>query len=382
MTIRSRDFDTCVHAAKDSDPLTGAVVKPIHTASTYEQKAPAEHLGYDYSRADNPTREAYEKALAAVEVAQHGLAFSSGLAAEQAVIQLLDPGAEVIVCDDVYGGTGRMFRTLFAKYDLKFHFVDMSNLDNVAAALNEKTRLVWVESPTNPLLKVIDVVGVAKLLKGKDCQFLVDNTFASPVFQSPLELGASIVLHSSSKYIGGHSDLIGGALMVNDPKLFQSLKYVQFAAGAIPSPMDCHLFHRSLSTLAIRMKKHEENAFAVAEFLETHPKVDVVFYPGLESHPQHAIAKEQMRGFSGIVSFKLKGNYEDVKTFLAKLRMFRLAESLGCVESLVNHPEKMTHASVPEKMREHLGIDSQLLRLSVGIESSESLVSDLQNALN
>lgn len=381
MSIRPTDFDICVHAAKKSEPRTGAVVAPIFTASTYEQSSPAEHKGYDYSRADNPTREAYEQALAACEGSKFGLAFSSGLAAEQAVIQLLNPGDEVVVCDDVYGGTGRMFRTLFAKYDLKFHFVDMSDLANVKAAMNSNTKLIWIESPTNPLLKIIDIPATCALVKGTQAKVLVDNTFASSVFQSPLELGADIVLHSSSKYIGGHSDLIGGALVVKDEALFKELKYVQFAAGSIPSPMDCYLFHRSLSTLAVRMRQHEENAFEVARFLESHPKVDVVYYPGLESHPQHAVARNQMRGFSGMVSFKMKGNYSDVTTFLSKIKMFRLAESLGCVESLVNHPARMTHASVPEKMREHLGIDDQLLRLSIGIESAASLIEDLKAAL-
>ena len=381
MTVDPKSFTTAVHAGAKPEPTTGAIMAPIFMTSTYVQEEPGVHKGYDYSRADNPTREAYERALAELEGAKHGLAFSSGLAAEQAIIQLLEPGARVVVSDDVYGGTGRLFRRLFAKYNIDFQFVDFAKDDELKAALTPATRLVWVETPSNPTMKVIDIRKMAKLAKERGALLVVDNTFASPIFQQPLALGADIVVHSTTKYIGGHSDMIGGALMVSDPQLHQQLKFVQFAAGAVPAPLECFLQHRSVKTLAVRMQQHERNAQAVAEFLAGHKKVKRVYYPGLKTDPGHALAREQMRGFSGMVSFDHAGSYQEVVGFFKKLQVFSLAESLGGVESLVNHPEKMTHASVPEELRRKLGIGPQLIRLSVGIEAAEDLVQDLKQAL-
>jgi cystathionine beta-lyase/cystathionine gamma-synthase len=372
-----------VHAGTEPEPRTGAIMTPIFMTSTFVQEAPGVHKGYDYSRADNPTREAHEKALAQIERgAKYALAFSSGLAAEQAIIQLLNPGDRILVCDDVYGGTGRLFRRLFAKYNLDFQFIDMSEMHEVKKAATPNTKLIWVESPTNPTMKVIDVQAMSSLAKSVGARLVVDNTFASPVFQSPLLMGADIVMHSSTKYIGGHSDMIGGALMMADKSLHEQLKFVQFAAGAVPSPFESFMFLRSIKTLAVRMEQHAKNAQAVAEFLENHPKVKRVYFPGLKSHPQHELAKKQMSGFSGMVSFDMNGTYEDVVGFLKKLKVFALAESLGGVESLVNHPEKMTHASVPEELRKKLGIGPTLLRLSVGIEDAADLIADLDQALS
>ncbi len=382
MSIRSEDFTKVVHAGVEPDPRTGAIMTPIFQTSTYVQSAPNEHKGWDYSRAGNPTRDALETAFAALEGAKYGLAFSSGLAAEQAIIQILNPGDHVLVCDDVYGGTGRLFRRLFAKYGLEFEFIDMTKMENIAKAIKPSTRMIWVETPTNPLLKVIDIAATAKLAKQAKALLVVDNTFASPIYQSPFELGADIVMHSTTKYIGGHSDIIGGAVMVNDDKLHEEIKFVQFAAGAVPGPFEAFLLLRSIKTLAVRMAKHSENAMEVAKFLSQHKKVESVFFPGLPSHPQHELAKKQMRGFSGMVSFNLKGSYEQVVTTLQKMKVFSLAESLGGVESLVNHPEKMTHASVPEAMRKHLGIGPNLIRLSCGIEGTSDIIADLEQALS
>jgi cystathionine beta-lyase/cystathionine gamma-synthase len=286
------------------------------------------------------------------------------------------------VCDDVYGGTGRLFRRLFAKYNLDFQFIDMANMDEVKKAATANTKLIWVESPTNPTMKVIDIQAMSAVAKSVGAKLVVDNTFASPVFQSPLLMGADIVMHSSTKYIGGHSDMIGGALMMTDKALHEQLKFVQFAAGAVPSPFESFMFLRSIKTLAVRMEQHAKNAQAVAEFLEKHPKAKRVYFPGLKSHPQHELAKKQMSGFSGMVSFDMNGTYDDVVKFLKKLKVFCLAESLGGVESLVNHPEKMTHASVPEELRKKLGIGPTLLRLSVGIEDTADLIADLDQALS
>lgn len=372
-----------VHAGTEPEPTTGAIMTPIFMTSTFVQEAPGVHKGYDYSRADNPTREAHEKALAQIERgAKYALAFASGLAAEQAIIQTLNPGDRILVCDDVYGGTGRLFRRLFAKYNLDFQFIDMADLEEVRKAATANTKLIWVESPTNPTMKVIDIKAMAGIAKSVGAKLVVDNTFASPVFQSPLLMGADIVMHSSTKYIGGHSDMIGGALMMTDKSLHEQLKFVQFAAGAVPSPFESFMFLRSIKTLAVRMEQHAKNAQAVAEFLEKHKKVKRVYFPGLASHPQHEIAKKQMSGFSGMVSFDMNGSYDDVVKFLKKLKVFCLAESLGGVESLVNHPEKMTHASVPEELRKKLGIGPTLLRLSVGIEDTADLIADLDQALS
>lgn len=382
MAIDKSFFTTAVHAGAHPEKVTGAVMPPIFMSSTFAQEAPGEHKGFDYSRAGNPSRDGYEEALAALEGAKHGLAFASGLAAEQAVAQLLNPGARILVCDDVYGGTGRLFRKLYAKYNLDFNFIDMTNTADVkAAAAAGKVDMIWVETPTNPTMKIIDIRAMAKIAKEKNAILVVDNTFATPLFQSPLKLGADIVVHSTTKYIGGHSDVIGGALMTSSEDLHQQLRFIQFAAGAVPSPFECFLLHRSVKTIAIRMTQHEKNALAVAEFLSTHKKMKKVYYPGLTKDPGHNLAKEQMSGFSGMVSFDHVGNYSDVVSFLKKLKVFTLAESLGGVESLVNHPEKMTHASVPEDLRKKLGIGHSLVRLSCGIEAADDLIADLKQAL-
>jgi cystathionine gamma-lyase len=382
MAIDKSFFTTAVHAGAHPEKVTGAVMPPIFMSSTFAQESPGEHKGFDYSRAGNPSRDGYEEALAALEGAKHGLAFASGLAAEQAVAQLLNPGARILVCDDVYGGTGRLFRKLYAKYNLDFNFIDMTNLAEVKAAASAgPVDLIWVETPTNPTMKIIDIRAMAKIAKEKKAILVVDNTFATPLFQSPLKIGADIVVHSTTKYIGGHSDVIGGALMTSNDELHQQLRFIQFAAGAVPSPFECFLLHRSVKTIAIRMTQHEKNALAVAEFLSTHKKMKKVYYPGLAKDPGHNLAKEQMSGFSGMVSFDHTGSYGEVVSFLKKLKVFTLAESLGGVESLVNHPEKMTHASVPEDLRKKLGIGHSLVRLSCGIEASDDIIADLKQAL-
>lgn len=380
--VDPRFFTSAVHAGVEIEPTTGAVMPPIFLSSTFAQAEPG-HLkrGFDYSRAGNPTREGLEKALAELEGARHAHAFASGLAAEQAIIQYLEPGARVIVSDDVYGGTGRLFRRLYAKYGFDFQFIDMTSDEELKRALSPNTRLVWIETPTNPMMKVVDIRKLAKAAKSVGALSVVDNTFASPINQSPLELGADVVLHSATKYLGGHSDIIGGCVMTSDDKLHEHFKFVQLAAGAVPAPFDCYLLHRSLKTLAVRMQQHEKNAKAVAEFLSGHKKVKQVYYPGLATDPFHGLAKEQMRGFSGMVSFDHAGSYSDVVRFFQKLKVYTLAESLGGVESLVNHPERMTHASVPEELRRKLGIGPGLVRLSCGIEAPEDLVKDLQQAL-
>ncbi len=382
MSINPTDFTKVVHAGVEPEPHTGAIMTPIFQTSTYVQQAPGEHQGWDYSRAGNPTRDALEDSLAALESTKYGLAFSSGLAAEQAIIQVLEPGAEILVCDDVYGGTGRLFRTLYGKYNLSFKFIDMTNLATVQDAISSQTQMIWVETPTNPLLKVIDIAAISKISKQAGALLVVDNTFASPLLQAPLSLGADIVMHSTTKYIGGHSDIIGGAVMTADEELYEKVKYIQFAAGAVPGPFEAFLLLRSIKTLAVRMDRHCNNAMDVAHFLQGHNKVEDVFYPGLESHSHHHLAKEQMRGFGGMLSFNMKGDYSDVLRFLKNLKLFELAESLGGVESLVNHPEKMTHASVPPEMRQQLGIGPNLLRLSIGIESADDLILDLKQALD
>lgn len=382
MSFDKKGYTTTVHAGTEPDPLTGAIMTPIYQTSTFVQAAPGVHKGYDYSRADNPTRAALEKAFAELESAKYGLAFSSGLSAVQAIIQLLEPGAQVLVCDDVYGGTGRLFRKLFGKYNIDFQFIDMLDIANVKSHITKDTKMIWVETPTNPTLKIIDIEEIGKLAKTSNALMVVDNTFSSPLYQSPFELGADIVMHSTTKYIGGHSDIIGGAIMLKDDKLQEDLKFIQFAAGAVPGPFESFLLLRSIKTLAVRMAQHEKNAIELAKFLEGHPRVERVFYPGLESHPQHQLAKKQMKGFSGMISFDVKGNYEDTVRVTQSLKIFELAESLGGVESLINHPEQMTHASVPEALRRKLGIGPTLLRLSVGIESSDDLIADLKQALD
>lgn len=372
---------TCVHAGVAPDPVHGAIMTPIFQTSTYVQPAPGQPISYDYSRGGNPTRAALEGSLAGIEGAKHAISFGSGLAAVQAVVQLARPGDHVLVCDDVYGGTGRLFRRLYADYGIEFEFQNLAvSASEVKALIRPNTRFVWIESPTNPLLKVLDIQMIAEVAHEAGALLIVDNTFASPVFQRPLSLGADIVMHSLTKYIGGHSDIIGGALMLNDDALEEQLRFIQFAAGAVNAPLDCFLLLRSIKTLAIRMKAHQENAFMVAEALQGMKEFGEVIYPGLKSHPQYEIAQKQMSGFSGMVSVRLNGDFAQVTRFMQSLKVFSLAESLGGVESLANHPETMTHASVPPELRKTLGISANLVRLSIGIEDAQDLIEDIQQA--
>lgn len=367
----------CVHGGAEPHAETGALNMPIFQTSTYVQDSPGQPRLYDYARAGNPTRTAAEEALAALEGGAYAYSFASGLAAAQVVIQLLDKDSHVLVCEDVYGGSGRLFTHIMAKYGLEFDFIDMREPRTIAAALKANTRLLWIESPTNPLLHLIDITTAVELVAPRQITTVVDNTFASPVFQSPLALGADIVLHSTTKYIGGHSDMLGGALIVKRDDLAQQIKFLQFAAGAIPAPFESFLLARSIRTLHLRMQRHQENALRIAQALEQSGRFAAVIYPGLPSHPQHALARQQMRGFGGIISVRMRGGKSAAEDFFQRLRLFKLAESLGGVESLVNHPETMTHASVPPARRQKLGIDGGLVRLSVGIENCDDLLADL-----
>lgn len=367
----------CVHGGAAPHAETGALNMPIFQTSTYVQDSPGRPRLYDYARAGNPTRTAAEEALALLEGGAYAYSFASGLAAAQVVIQLLDKDSHVLVCEDVYGGSGRLFTHIMAKYGLEFDFIDMREPQTIATALKDNTRLLWIESPTNPLLHLIDIAAAVELAAPRQITTVVDNTFASPVFQSPLALGADIVLHSTTKYIGGHSDMLGGALIVKRDDLAQQIKFLQFAAGAIPAPFESFLLARSIRTLHLRMQRHQENALRIAQALEQSGRFAAVIYPGLPSHPQHALAKKQMRGFGGIISVRIQGGKSAAENFFQQLRLFKLAESLGGVESLVNHPETMTHASVPPARRQKLGIDGGLVRLSVGIENCDDLLADL-----
>lgn len=370
-----------IHAGQDPEPTTGAVMVPVFQTSTFAQKSPGQHQGYDYSRADNPTRQAYENCVAALEGGKHGLAFSSGMAAIDAVLHTLKSGDHLVCGDDVYGGTFRIFDKIYKQLGITASFVDMSDLKKTEAAFQKNTRLVWLETPTNPLLKIIDIKKIAQLAKRKKALSVVDNTFASPCFQSPLKLGADVVMHSVTKYMNGHSDVIGGVLITNQEKLFEQLKFIQKSVGAVPAPWDCFLVLRGLKTLPVRMERHEKNAFAVARFLESHKKVERVLYPGLKSHPQHSLAEAQMSGFGGMISFFVKGGFAAAKKVLERVKIFTLAESLGGVESLIEHPAIMTHASIPAEIRKSIGIHDNLIRLSVGIEDLSDLLDDLQNSL-
>lgn len=375
------NFDTiCVHAGASPEETTGAIMTPIFQTSTFVQPSPGNPKIYDYSRGGNPTRTALEEALAALEKAKYAVSFSSGLAAVGAIAQLLNPGDHVLVCDDVYGGTGRLFRRLFAKYEIIFEFIDMTDIKNIENSIKNNTKLIWIETPTNPLLKLIDIEKISAIAKKHKALVAVDNTFSSPIFQNPIELGADIVVHSTTKYIGGHSDMVGGCIMLNDLTLGEQLKFIQFAGGSVNSPFEAFLLHRSIKTLALRMKKHHENAMLIAKEMEKLNIFSEVIFPGLESHPQHALARKQMRGYSGMISARINGDFEKLKLFLANLKYFSLAESLGGVESLVNHPESMTHASVPEDHRKILGITPNLLRFSVGIENAQDLIDDIKSA--
>lgn len=373
-----------IHGGQQHDPSTGAVMPPVYQTSTFAQKSPGVHTGYEYSRAANPTRTALENALASIENGVRGLAFSSGLAATDTVLKLLKPGDEVIAMDDLYGGTYRMFTRIYQDYGIKFHFVDMNDTEKFQSLINENTRLVWVETPTNPLMKLADIEAIGKITAVHNLLFAVDNTFATPYLQRPLDLGADIVMHSATKYLGGHSDVIAGALIVKDESLGERLHFAQFATGGTLGPQDSYLVLRGIKTLHIRMERHSFNGQKVAEYLVNHPKVDKVFYPGLESHPYYDIAKKQMKGgFGGMVSFTFKsGEKADAIKFLENVEVFTLAESLGGVESLANHPALMTHASIPEPKRKEIGITDDLVRLSVGIEDIDDLIADIEQAFN
>jgi cystathionine gamma-lyase len=370
-----------LHVGQGPDPSTGAVVVPIHLATTFAQESPGRHKGFEYSRSGNPTRGNLEECLASLEGATHGLAFSSGLAATTIVMLLLDPGDHVVFTEDVYGGTFRLFDKVFRRYGLTFTAVDPTDPDAIAAAMTDRTRLVWLESPTNPLLRVVDIDAVSELVHGAGALMAVDSTFASPVLQRPLELGADLVVHSSTKFLGGHSDVLGGAVLTSNEALAERLRFHQNAVGAVPSPFDCWLLLRGLKTLQLRVLRQSENALAVARWLEGQDAVTQVYYPGLESNPGHALARRQMGGrYGGVVSFEVSSG-DAARSFLERLRVFTLAESLGAVESLAESPAMMTHASIPEETRTRVGVSDGLLRLSVGIEDVDDLLADLEQAL-
>ena len=372
-----------IHAGQEPDPTTGAVMTPIYQTSTYWQKSPGEHKGFEYSRGTNPTRKALEDCLAALENAKFGLAFSSGMGATDAVMKLLRPGDEVITGNDLYGGSFRMFTKIFANYGIKFHFANFAIPTSIEQIINDKTKLIWIETPTNPTMQIVDIAAVAKIAGERNILLAVDNTFASPYLQNPIDLGADIVMHSVTKYLGGHSDVVMGALMLNDEALYKRLWFIYNACGATPGPMDSFLVLRGIKTLHLRMKAHCENGRQIAQFLKTHPAIDKIYWPGFEDHPNHAIAKNQMRDFGGMISFTLK-NADLKKTFevASRFKLFTLAESLGGVESLINHPVSMTHGSIPKEARDAVGVTDNMLRLSVGVEDIEDLIDDLKQALS
>lgn len=378
-------FNTkAIHGGQHHDPFTGAVMPPVYQTSTFAQTSPGNpiHPDYEYSRAANPTRSALENALASIENGTRGLAFSSGLAATDCVLRSFKEGDEIIAMDDLYGGTYRLFTKIYKDSGIKFHFVDFNDLENVSSKINSNTKMVWVETPTNPLMKLADIAEIAKITKKYNILLAVDNTFATPYLQKPLDLGADIVMHSATKYLSGHSDVIAGALVVKDKELGEQLHFQQFATGATLGPMDSFLVLRGIKTLHLRVQRHCENGEKVAVFLANHPKIKTVFYPGLDSHPFNEVAKKQMSGFGGMVSFNfVSGKKEDAISFLEKIKVFTLAESLGGVESLANHPAMMTHASIPEGKRKEIGITDDLVRLSVGVEDVEDLIGDLEQAL-
>ncbi|BCY27719.1 cystathionine gamma-synthase [Flavobacterium okayamense] len=374
-----------IHGGQHHEKVTGSVMPPVFQTSTFAQVSPGKPVGeYEYSRAANPTRTALEDALASIENGTRGLAFSSGLAATDSVMKLLKPNDEVIAMDDLYGGTYRMFARIYQDFGIKFHFVDMTDLEKLESLINENTKLVWVETPTNPLMKLADIAEVAKITKKHNLLFAVDNTFATPYLQKPLDLGADIVMHSATKYLGGHSDVIAGALIVKDKELGEKLHFAQFATGGTLGPMDSYLVLRGIKTLHLRVQRHSENGQKVAEYLEKHPAIKRVYYPGIASHPNHEIAKKQMiGGYGGMVTFTFNsGKMEDAISFLEKVKVFTLAESLGGIESLANHPTLMTHASVPAEKRAEIGISDDMVRLSVGVEDIQDLLQDLEQALS
>jgi cystathionine gamma-lyase/cystathionine beta-lyase len=371
-----------IHAGQHPDPTTGAIMTPIYQTSTYWQESPGKHKGYAYARGKNPTRKALEDCLAALENAKYGLAFSSGMGATDAVVKLLRPGDEVITGNDLYGGSYRMFTKVFANYGIKFHFIDMADANNINNYINANTKLLWIETPTNPTMQIVDIEAVSKIAKANQVIFAVDNTFASPYLQNPIDLGADIVMHSVTKYLGGHSDVVMGALLTNDEKLYDQLAFIHNSCGATPGPMDSFLVLRGIKTLHLRMKAHCENGRQIAAFLKLHPKVDKLYWPGFTDHPNHEIAKKQMRDFGGMISFTMKGaDLNETFRVASSFKVFSLAESLGGVESLINHPASMTHASIPKEEREKAGVVDSLLRLSVGVEDIEDLLADLKQAL-
>ena len=370
-----------IHAGQEPDASTGAVMTPIFQTSTYVQAGLGENKGFEYSRTGNPTRTALEACMAAIEDGKYGLAFASGMAAESAILSLLSASDHVVSCDDLYGGTYRIFERVMRRYTVEASYVPAGNLVAYEQAIRPNTKMIWLETPTNPLLGLVDIRAIAEIAHRRNLLVVVDNTFASPYFQQPLKLGADIVVHSTTKYINGHSDVIGGALVLNNEEVYQAIKFYQNAAGGVPSPFDSWLTLRGIKTLAVRMRQHEENARTVARFLAEHPRVEKVYYPGLPSHPDHELAKRQMSGFGGMVSFQFKGTYADVAQLVRRFNVFALAESLGGVESLVCHPASMTHGSIPKEIRESRGLTDTLLRLSVGIEDIEDIIGDLEQVL-
>ena len=382
MEKKLRFNSATIHGGQAPDPAYGAVMPPIYQTSTYAQTTPGGHNGFEYSRTHNPTRQALEKSLASIENGKHGLAFASGLAAMDAVMKLLQPGDEVISTNDLYGGSYRLFTKIFEGFGLKFHFVGMNDLANVEAAINKNTKLIWVETPTNPMMNVVDIEAVAQLAKKNNLRLAVDNTFASPYLQQPLNFGADIVMHSATKYLAGHSDVVLGSLVVNDDVLYERLAFIQNASGAVPGPMDSFLTLRGIKTLHVRLQRHCENGKAVAAFLAAHPKIERVYWPGFDTHPNHDVAKKQMKDFGGMLSFIPEGaDYKAAIKIVENLKLFTLAESLGGVESLAGHPASMTHASIPKEEREKSGVVDSLIRLSVGIEDAQDLIDDLANAI-
>lgn len=384
MKAAKQKFGTrAIHAGADPDPSTGAIMTPIFQTSTYAQEAPGKHKGFGYARGKNPTREALQKNLASLENGKYGLCFSSGMGAIDAVIKLLRPGDEVIAGHDLYGGSYRMFTKVFAHYGIKFLFVDMFNAKDIAGHINKKTKLLWVETPTNPTLQIVDIAACAQLAKKHKLLLAVDNTFASPYLQNPLDLGADIVMHSATKYLGGHSDVVMGALIMKDDKLYEQLSFINNSCGATPGPMDCFLVMRGIKTLHLRMERHCHNGMIIAEYLRSHPKIEKVYWPGFADHPNYEIAKKQMHGFGGMISIVLKNKtLKNTFKVASSFKVFTLAESLGGVESLVNHPVTMTHASIPVSERNKAGVVDNMLRLSIGVEDVEDLVEDLKQALS
>ena len=370
-----------IHGGQKIDPAFNSVMQPIYQTSTYAQQRPGVNKGFEYSRTHNPTRSALQNSFASLENAKYGVAFSSGLAAIDAIVKLLSPGDEVISTNDLYGGTFRLFTKIFEKYGVKFHFTSLHNMTDVESLINENTKVIWAETPTNPMINIFDIEALSKVSKSNNLLFVVDNTFASPYLQNPLNLGADMVMHSATKYLAGHSDVVLGALMLNDDKIAEKLYFIQNASGAVPGPQDCFLTLRGIKTLHVRMQRHCENALKVAHFLNNHEMVEKVYWPGLESHKNHEVAKKQMSDFGGMLSFRIKDfSKEQTVGFLEKLHLFTLAESLGGVESLCGHPATMTHASIPKEEREKSGVTASLIRLSVGIEDVDDLINDLQNA--